>query len=162
MGCHCRGWPVDEAAVSEIVMLEAPEGVTIGEGGELTDALPPPQPARRNGMQKIATAKRTPLEWQTTLADGPWEHAGTLTQEGEQQEKKGEQNWCGQGHARDGRNAKRRGRRQLGRAAGGDGDLEGRGVSIPHRNARRHLTDGAERSSTASESHRAGEPGFLA
>src|SRR5215469_18891652 len=60
MGCNCRGWPVDEAAVSEIVMVEAPEGVTIGEGGELTDALPPPQPARRNGMQKIATAKRTP------------------------------------------------------------------------------------------------------
>lgn len=59
MGCSCSGWPEEEFALSEIVMVEVPEGVTICGGGGVTAALPPPQPARTNGMQKIA-AERTP------------------------------------------------------------------------------------------------------
>lgn len=58
MGCNWSGWPDEELAESEIVMVEVPEGVTIGGGGGVMDTLPPPpQPARMNGMQKIA-AKR--------------------------------------------------------------------------------------------------------
>src|SRR5215469_6673189 len=59
MGCNWRGWPAEEVALSEIVMVEVPEGVTIG-GGVVVVALLPPQPAKKNGMERIATAKRTP------------------------------------------------------------------------------------------------------
>ena len=59
MGWSCSGWPVEEVALSEIVMVEVPEGVTRGAGGVVMDALPPPQPTRTNGMQKSAT-ERTP------------------------------------------------------------------------------------------------------
>ena len=58
MGWSCSGWPVEDVALSEIVSVEVPEGVTMG-GGVVIVALPPPQPARKNGMQKMA-AERTP------------------------------------------------------------------------------------------------------
>jgi hypothetical protein len=59
MGCNCSGWPEEEFALREMVIVEVPEGVTTGGGG-ITDALlPPPQPARATVMQKIAT-ERTP------------------------------------------------------------------------------------------------------
>ena len=57
MGWSCSGWPVEEVALSEIVMVEVPEGVTTGGG---VVVLPPPQPARNNGMKKMATAERAP------------------------------------------------------------------------------------------------------
>lgn len=58
MGCNCRGWPEADVAESEIMMVEVPEGVMIGGGGGVTDALlPPPQPVRMNGMQKIAAQR---------------------------------------------------------------------------------------------------------
>ena len=57
MGCNWRGWPVEDVALSEIVRVEVPEGVTIGGGGVMA-ALPPPQPVRANPIQKIA-AERT-------------------------------------------------------------------------------------------------------
>lgn len=59
MGCNCSAWPVEELALSEIVMVEVPEGVTRGGGGVVADAAPPPQPASANVTPKIAT-KRTP------------------------------------------------------------------------------------------------------
>jgi hypothetical protein len=56
MGCNCSGWPEEEFALREMVIVEVPEGVTTGGGG-VTDALqPPPQPARAKVMQKIAAA----------------------------------------------------------------------------------------------------------
>lgn len=43
MGCNCSGWPVEEVALKEIVIVEVPEGVmTSGGGGVVTDALLPP------------------------------------------------------------------------------------------------------------------------
>jgi hypothetical protein len=41
------------------VIVEVPEGVTMGGGVVVIAALPPPQPARVNVRQKIA-AERTP------------------------------------------------------------------------------------------------------
>ena len=41
MGCNWSGWPVEDVALSEIVMVEVPEGVTIGGGGVAMDAAPP-------------------------------------------------------------------------------------------------------------------------
>lgn len=58
MGWSWSGWPVEDVALREIVMVEVPEGVTTGGGG-VTAALPPPQPVRINEMQKIGAA-RTP------------------------------------------------------------------------------------------------------
>ena len=57
MGCNWSGWPDEEVAASEIVMVEVLAGVTTGVGG--TAALPPPQPVRASATQKIA-AERTP------------------------------------------------------------------------------------------------------
>lgn len=54
MGCSCSGWPVEDVALSEIVMVEVPEGVTIGGGGVVMDAALPPQPVSANVIQKIA------------------------------------------------------------------------------------------------------------
>lgn len=52
---------MEDVALSEIVMVEVPEGVTIGGGGGVTEALlllpPPPQPARAKAKQKIAVEK---------------------------------------------------------------------------------------------------------
>jgi len=70
MGCNWSGWPVEDVAVSEIVMVEVPEGVTTGGGG-VTAALPPPQPAKANGRQKIA-AERTAQRTRRLLRAGSW------------------------------------------------------------------------------------------
>lgn len=48
---------MEDAALSEIVIVEVPEGVITGGGG-VTAALPPPQPVRAKVMQRIA-AERT-------------------------------------------------------------------------------------------------------
>src|SRR5690348_13782873 len=58
MGCSWSGWPVEDVALRETVMVEVPEGVTMGGGGVI-DALPPPHPARANVMQRMA-AERAP------------------------------------------------------------------------------------------------------
>lgn len=58
MGWIWSGCPAEDVALSEIVIVEVPEGVTTG-GGVVIVALPPPQPARTNGIQKT-TAARTP------------------------------------------------------------------------------------------------------
>lgn len=54
MGCSWSGCPVEELAVREIVMVEVPEGVTIGGGGAVMDAAPPPQPVSAKVIQKTA------------------------------------------------------------------------------------------------------------
>lgn len=59
MGCNCRGWPDEDVAEGEIVMVEMPEGVMIGGGGGVTAALPPPQPEKLSVTQKSA-AERAP------------------------------------------------------------------------------------------------------
>lgn len=69
MGCNCSGWPDADMAESEIVMVEVPEGVTIGGGGGATDAVPPPpQPARMNGMQKIVAERIARRAWRLLRA----------------------------------------------------------------------------------------------
>jgi hypothetical protein len=57
MGCNCRGWPDEDVAESEIVMVEVPDGVTMGGGGGVTAALPPPHPEKLSVTQKIATER---------------------------------------------------------------------------------------------------------
>ncbi len=50
---------MEDVALSEIVIVEVPEGVTIGGGGGVTAALLPPQPEKTRVTNKIA-AERTP------------------------------------------------------------------------------------------------------
>ena len=47
--------PVEDVALREIVMVEVPAGVTIGGG--VIEALPPPQPARANVIQRIVVER---------------------------------------------------------------------------------------------------------
>lgn len=70
MGCNCNGWPVEDVALSETVMVEVPEGVMTG-GGVVTAALPPPQPTRASGIKKIA-AERTPQRARELLRVARW------------------------------------------------------------------------------------------
>ena len=69
MSCNWSGWPVEDVAASEIVRVEVPEGVTTG--GEVTAALPPPQPAKANVMQKMA-AERTAQRTRRFLRAASW------------------------------------------------------------------------------------------
>lgn len=59
-----------DVALKEIVMVEVPEGVTIGGGGVIA-ALPPPQPANTKAVQKIAT-KKTPQKARRFLRAAGW------------------------------------------------------------------------------------------
>src|SRR5690242_20076314 len=68
MGCSWSGWPVEDVALGETVMVEVPEGVTMGGGGVI-DALPPPHPARANVMQRMA-AERAPQRARGLLQAG--------------------------------------------------------------------------------------------
>lgn len=61
---------MEDVALKEIVMVEVPEGVTIGGGG-VTAALPPPQPANTKAVQKIAT-KKTPQKARRFLRAAGW------------------------------------------------------------------------------------------
>ena len=60
-----------DVALSEIVIVEVPEGVTIGGGGGVIAALPPPQPANTNIVQEIAT-ERTPQNARRFLRAAGW------------------------------------------------------------------------------------------
>ena len=71
MGCNCRGWPDEDVAESEIVIVEVPEGVTTGGGGVVTAALPPPQPETANVMQRMV-AERTPRRTRRFLRAASW------------------------------------------------------------------------------------------
>jgi hypothetical protein len=55
MGGSWSGWPVEDMALGVTIIVEVPEGVTIGGG--TTEALPPPQPARPQAAQKTAIAR---------------------------------------------------------------------------------------------------------
>lgn len=72
MGASWSGWPVEDVALSEIVMVEVPEGVTRGAegGGGVIDALPPPQPVA-TVIQKNA-AERTPQRARRLLHAAGW------------------------------------------------------------------------------------------
>jgi hypothetical protein len=57
MGGSWRGLPVEDMALGVTVIVEVPDGVTIGGGGGTTEALPPPQPATPQATQKTALAR---------------------------------------------------------------------------------------------------------
>lgn len=71
MGWSCSGWPAEDVALSEIVIVKVPEGVIIGGGGvTVAVALPPPQPVRTNGMEKIAATRTAQKARRLLLATG--------------------------------------------------------------------------------------------
>src|SRR5215831_16553148 len=95
MGWSCSGWPVEDVALSEIVSVEVPEGVTMG-GGVVIAALPPPQPARENGMQKMA-AERTPQSVRRLLRAGGGNGRAFLLKKANSQKRRASKTGAGTG-----------------------------------------------------------------
>jgi len=71
MGCSWSGWPVEDVALGETVMVEVRDGVTMGGGGGVTATLPPPQPEMANVIQNNA-AENTPQRTRRLLRAGSW------------------------------------------------------------------------------------------
>src|SRR5882724_5923797 len=55
MGCNCSGCPDEDIAAGVITIVEVPEGVTMG--GDVTAALPPPQPVAPRKTHKTAMVR---------------------------------------------------------------------------------------------------------
>lgn len=60
MGWSWSGWPEEDVALSEIVIVKVPEGVITGGGGVTAAVgLPPPQPAKASVKQRIREERTT-------------------------------------------------------------------------------------------------------
>lgn len=78
MGWSYSDWPVEDAALSEIVIVEVPEGVISGRGGAMA-ALPPPQPEKLIATEKM-TAERAAPRARRLLRVAGWKACRFLTE----------------------------------------------------------------------------------